>query len=79
VTIRCFYSCAACMLVRQFVEVPERDPVAQDVVQWIRDTAVPLLVADHESKSPLCRPEEFAEVGIPVNDATEHVGVKSYE
>lgn len=64
------------MLTRQYVEVPEREPEKQDVVEWLNGTAVPMLVADHESKSPLCRPKKFSEVGIPVSDATEHVGRK---
>lgn len=76
-TIRCFYSCSACRLVRQYVEVAERDPKQQDVVQWIQQTATPALVADHQRKSPLCRPKTFAEVGIPVDEATEHVGTRS--
>ena len=74
-TIRCFYSCSACKLKKQFVEVPERDTTL-DVVTWLNTVAVPALVRDHESKSPGCRPKEFTEVGIPYNKESGIVGEK---
>lgn len=76
-TIRCFYTCKLCGLTRQYVDVPERDPTKQDVVQWLRETATMALVIDHQSRSPYCRSKEFAEVGIPVDEGTEHVGAKT--
>lgn len=76
-TICCFYSCAECSLLRQFVEVPERDPDTQDIMVWLNTIAVPALVADHKSKSPLCRPKAFSEIGIPVDDGTDHIGANT--
>jgi len=76
-TIRCFYSCSLCGITRQHVDVPERDPGTHDVVEWLNGVAVPALMIDHEQQSPGCRPRKFAEVGIPVDAATDHVGTKS--
>lgn len=74
-TIRCFYSCAACKLKKQFVEVPERD-TAIDVITWMNTVVSPRLVADHMSKSPFCHPKELTEVGIPYNQESGVVGEK---
>lgn len=74
--IRCFYTCDLCGTRRQHVEVPERDPVTHDVVQWLQGVATPALVHDHALRSPGCRPAHFAEIGIPTEPATEHVGTK---
>lgn len=75
-TIRCFWSCADCKLSRQFVEISERDPDRIDIVRWLEDVAIPALVADHRSKSPLCQPREFSEVGISCPEGTDHIGAK---
>jgi hypothetical protein len=76
-TIRCFYTCHPCALVRQHVEVPERDPSTHDVVRWLKEIAAPALALDHGLRSPLCRRGVLDEVGIPVDEATERVGTKS--
>lgn len=75
-TIRCFYTCDQCKIVRQHVDVPERDPETHDVVQWIQDVAAPALVLDHHARSPFCRPKVLTELGIPYQEGTEHVGTK---
>lgn len=74
-TIRCLYSCALCGLHRVEVYVPERDPDRQDVVVWLEGTAVPVLVADHHRRSPLCRPTKLSEVLIPIGGEADPVGM----
>lgn len=73
-TIACFYTCSLCGITRRFVDVPERDITKTDVTVWLQLIAVPALIADHRLLSPHCHPTQFAEVGIPVSDDTEHVG-----
>lgn len=76
-TIRCFYACTECKIARQFVDVPERDPATHDVVEWLERVAAHALATDHRARSPLCRARQFTEVGIPVDEGTEHVGSKT--
>lgn len=74
--IKCFYSCDACGIKRQHVDVPERDPGTHNVVEWLDGVAAPRLILDHHARSPLCRPKTLSEVGIPYDEGTEHVGTK---
>ena len=64
-TIQCRYSCSDCGIVRAVVTVPARDD--ESVTEWM-DKTIPLLVADHENRSPHCHPRAFSEVLIPVQD-----------
>ena len=70
-TIAVRYSCYECGLRRIPVDVPAR--TGEDVVMWMRAILTPALVADHQKRSPRCRPETFAEVMIPMT-GTDRVG-----
>lgn len=77
-TIRCFYTCDACGIHRHYVDVPERNAEAMDVVTWINDVAAPALILDHHARSPGCRPKTMTELGIPHSGGEDQpVGTKT--
>jgi hypothetical protein len=71
--IDCKYSCGECGIHRAVVSVPAR--TGETVTDWLEKIAVPHLVADHEARSPLCRPKSFSEVMIPVTGASQIGGI----
>jgi len=70
-TIRCFYSCTSCGLVKTPVDVPARGE--ENVVEWLEHIATPALAVDHRAKSPACRPKSLSNVIIPMT-GTSKVG-----
>lgn len=75
-TIACLYTCDACGIKDQTVDVPERDPATHDVIQWFEGIAIPCVVLDHHARSPLCRPKKLTSIGIPFEEGSEHVGTR---
>jgi hypothetical protein len=73
VTIELKYSCSLCGLCRVAVETAERVD-GQHIGDWMRDVVTPTLVADHERRSPGCKPLAFTEVMIPMPDDGEPLG-----
>jgi hypothetical protein len=71
VTIVVSYTCDACGLKDIPVTVPPRG--TEDVVTWMEGMR-PLLVADHQKKSPDCHPRAFTHVKIPFAPGSERVG-----
>lgn len=67
-TIDCMYSCTVCGIVKAHVKVRLREE-AENVVDWLQKVATPAFVADHERRSPDCRPTFFADVYIPISGA----------
>ena len=66
--IKVRYTCGKCGIKRMPVEVDERDD-GQDVIAWMA-TMTTELIADHERRSPGCRPLIFDEVMIPSDEQT---------
>jgi len=71
-TIGCLYSCNVCGIKDAEVQVPARG--AEDVIAWMNGTLTPHLVADHEQRSPGCRPQSLSQVKIPMPAGTDRVG-----
>lgn len=66
-TITCKYSCPLCGLIRIEVAVPIRQ--SEGVVEWMEQTVIQFLAADHYRRSPHCHPTELKDVMIPITGA----------
>jgi hypothetical protein len=71
--LRCLYSCKDCGVQRAGVDVPERAD-GQVVTEWVESVLIMAIAADHNARSPKCRPETFSEVMIPVPEEAKGVG-----
>jgi len=58
------YTCRACGLTNVEVVVRARGP-AEAVGSYVRHVVPPLCVADHDRRSPRCRPQKFDRLWIP--------------
>lgn len=65
--LRVYYSCEACGIVDAAVEVPARG--AEDVVAWLEGRCMAACVADHERRSPACRPRSLQNLKVPIGGA----------
>lgn len=63
--MKALYACDKCGLDSVEVEVPARGP--EDVVAYLERIVAPLLAADHNKRSPRCRPKKFAWIKLPVS------------
>lgn len=63
--IRVRYSCAACDVEEQEVDVRPREP-GEDVAAWMREAVQAGIGIDHRSRSPWCRSTTAANVKIPL-------------
>ena len=62
-TIRVFYSCALCGLIKVGLDVPARE--VEDVRVWM-DSTILLLSQDHNRLSPHCHPTTLTNLLIPM-------------
>lgn len=77
VSVELRYSCRDCGLHRVSCTVPART-ADQDVVEWV-EASMRLAAADHHRRNPGCRPREFAEVLLPMDQRTGRVGMPPYQ
>lgn len=59
------YTCGLCGLFDVEAQVRFRES-SEDVVDWMKKVVEPGLVADHQKRSPTCRPETLQQIKIPV-------------
>lgn len=71
--IECLYSCDECGVKKQPVAVPARED-GVDFGVWLREVAIFAIMADHNARSPRCRPKTLSELAIPVFDENEPIG-----
>lgn len=66
------YSCHACGIEKAEVPVRYRSS-SEEVLDWMLQVLTPALLADHDSRSPHCRPEGLDDVMIPITGA-QYIG-----
>jgi hypothetical protein len=65
------YSCHLCGIEKREVRVRARGD--EDVVQWLEQTCMVDLGADHAAMSPHCHPTELKDIMIPIT-GTDKIG-----
>jgi hypothetical protein len=73
-TIHCLYSCTECGIEGAGVDVPEREPEKQNVVEWLEGVAIHVIADDHRRRSPHCQAKQLAELQIPIGGKDDPVG-----
>lgn len=66
-TIGVKYSCHLCGLKDIEVQIPARE--TEDVLAWMHQVLEPGVGADHQMRSPHCKPKTLKDVKIPMSGA----------
>lgn len=72
-TITGKYTCMACRLVNQLVELPVRRPL-EDVVHYVKVSVAACVAADHAERSPWCTSRTMTDLKIPLPKGDGRIG-----